>query len=342
MRNLIPSARPLSVSQIRTFMHCGYAWRLIYERRYLRAQSAAAFYGCLVHQTIRLAYHGLPMEAAHQRVWASACGAVLPKLEQLIALDAEYAAAGKPQSKAAQLWRERHFEYDALLRDIGAYQDAALGHLKWGEKASLAAFYRRAVALLDHEPDILLPNPILVEGQELGGVELVDEAGTAAPTEALLTGDAAEDAGDEERDGGYALLRGTIGGVAVVGVPDIVALHTDGATIRVGDYKTGRPIARDEVAQDAQLAIYTQLLGENGYIAPDQPVQVGHIYLTDSGPVQVWADAGRHTQALRRIEAQIAHTAALIQADLIIPRKGIASGFMSPCAFCDVAHVCDA
>src|SRR5581483_3832400 len=187
---------------------------------------------------------------------------------------------------------------------------------------------------------ILLPNPILIEGQVPGGVE--DEADAALATDDLRTADAAEDAGDEERDGGYTLLRGAIGGVAVVGVPDIVALHTDGATIRVGDYKTGRPIARDEVAQDAQLAIYTQLLRENGYIAPDQPVQAGHIYLTDSGPIQVWADAGHHAQVLRRIEAQLAHTAALIEADLIISRKGIASGFMSPCAFCDVAHVCDA
>lgn len=340
MSNTTPPARPLSVSQLRTFMHCGYAWRLIYERRHLRAQSAAAFYGRLAHQVIRLAYHGQPMEVAHQRVWAGAAGAVLPKLEQLITLDTEYAAAGKPQSKAAQLWRERHPEYDRLLRDIGTYQDTALGHLKWGEKASLASYYRRAVALLDHEPDILLPNPILIEGQAPGGVE--DQPETAGPSGDLLAADAAEDASDQERDGGYTLLRGMIGGVAVVGVPDIVALHTDGATIRVGDYKTGRPIARDQVAQDAQLAIYTQLLRENGYIAPEQPVQVGHIYLTDSGPIQIWADAGHHTQVLGRIEAQIAHTAALIEADLIISRKGIASGFMSPCAFCDVAHVCDA
>jgi hypothetical protein len=321
-------------------MHCGYAWRLIYERRHLRAQSAAAFYGRLAHQVIRLAYHGQPMEAAHQRVWAGACGAVLPKLEQLITLDTEYAVAGKPQSKAAQLWRERHPEYDALLRDIGTYQDIALGHLKWGEKASLAGFYRRAVALLDHEPDILLPNPILIEGQAPGSVE--DEPVVTAPTGDLLAEGAAEDAGDEERDGGYTLLRGTIGGVAVVGVPDIVALHSDGATIRVRDYKPRRPIARDDFSEDAQIEIYTQLLRENGYIAPDQPVQVGHIYLTDSGPVQIWADAGHHAQVLRRIEAQIAHTAALIEAELIISRKGIASGLMSPCAFCDVAHVCDA
>src|SRR5581483_914 len=127
MSNLTAPSRPLSISQIRTFMHCGYAWRLIYERRHLRAQSAAAFYGRLAHQVIRLAYHGQPMEAAHQSVWAGAAGAVLPKLEQLITLDTEYAAAGKPQSKAAQLWRERHPEYDALLRDIGTYQDTALG-----------------------------------------------------------------------------------------------------------------------------------------------------------------------------------------------------------------------
>jgi RecB family exonuclease len=196
--------------------------------------------------------------------------------------------------------------------------------------------------MLDHEPDILLPNPILVEGQAPGSVDQQEKHDTTTALDGKPVEMQAADAVDEERDAGYTALRGTIGGVAVAGVPDIVALHADGETIRVGDYKTGRPIGREELEQDAQLAIYTQLLRQNGYIAPDQPVQIGHIYLTDSGPVQVWAATAQHARVLHRLEAQLAHAAALIAADLIIPRKGVATGFMSPCALCDVAHVCDA
>lgn len=326
----------LSVSQLRSFMHCGYAWKLIHERGHLRVMSAATFFGGLMHEVIRLAYGGLPMEAAHREVWERACDRVLPALEQWEALSADYALVGKPQTKAAQHWRADHPEYDELLRAIRTFQETALGHLRWGETTGLHDYYRRAVALLDYEPDLLLPHPMLVEGMtidELG----VDAEGTFSQPD--------DTTGDKERDEEprvYRPLCGTIGGISISGVPDIVALHPDGTTIRVGDYKTGRPVGPDELAEDAQLAIYVALLRQHGTIAPGQKVEVGHIYLTEHGPLHVWVSDARLDHVLRRVEQQLQHTAALIRADLVISRKGVASGFLSPCTLCDVAHVCDA
>jgi hypothetical protein len=330
------TGRIISLSEMRTVLSCGYAWRLRYERGHLRRTSAAAWYGTIAHQTIRLAYCGLPLEAAHQQVWTRMCGAALPLLDEFVALQAEYAAQGKPITKAAQRWRERTPRYDELIRDIAMYQQTSLGHLKWGEEATLTTYYRRAIALLDHEPDLLLPNPILVEGQAPGTLD--DDARIADGREMAVDENDAE--AHESRD--YTPLHGTIGGVAMVGVPDIVALHTDRETIRVGDYKTSRPIAPDALAEDAQLAIYVMMLRQNGYIEPGQPVEVGHIYLAEKGPVQVWVDTSRHDRVVERLEAQVAQTAALIDSGLLIPRKHIDSGFMSPCRMCDYAHVCDA
>jgi hypothetical protein len=329
------SSRTISLSQLRTALHCGYAWRLRYERGHLPRSSAAAWYGALAHATIRLAYRGLPLEQAHRQIWTRACGAALPLLDEFVALQAEYAAQGKPITKAAQRWRERNPRFDEVQRNIATYRDTTLSHLRWGKETTLADYYRRAVALLDHEPDLLLPNPILVEGQAPG---TLDDEVLAVGDDMALDEDNTGDTGHGE----YTLLHGTIGGVAMVGVPDIVALHTDGETIRVADYKTGRPISREELAEDAQLAIYVTMLRQNGYIEPDQPVEIGHIYLAESGPSQVWVDTSRLERVLTRLHAQVVQTVALLDAGMCIPRKGIAAGFMSPCTLCDFAHVCDA
>jgi hypothetical protein len=70
-------------------------------------------------------------------------------------------------------------------------------------------------------------------------------------------------------------------------------------------------------------------------------VRIGHIYLTESGVLSVWADAAQHVTALQRLGRQLSLAAALIDNGLFSDRKGL-DAFQSPCAFCDVAHVCDA
>ena len=84
------------------------------------------------------------------------------------------------------------------------------------------------------------------------------------------------------------------------------------------------------------------MLRQNGLIAPDQPVEVGHIILGERDVTQIWVDTANHQQLLTRIEQQLSQVAALIETGLFISRKGIESGFLSPCALCDLAHVCDA
>jgi len=83
-------------------------------------------------------------------------------------------------------------------------------------------------------------------------------------------------------------------------------------------------------------------LRQNGLIAPGQPVEVGHIILGERDVTQVWVDTAKHERLLARIEQQLAQVAALIEAGVFIPRKGIESGMLSPCALCDLAHLCDA
>jgi RecB family exonuclease len=133
-------------------------------------------------------------------------------------------------------------------------------------------------------------------------------------------------------------LTNTIGGIAIAGVPDVVARRE--GTLLIGDYKTGSATSREALAEDAQLVIYVELLRQNSMIAPGQPAEVGHIVLGDRDVTKLWVDTANHARLLSRIERQLTQVAALIDAGLFIPRKGIESGFLSPCALCDLAHVC--
>jgi RecB family exonuclease len=128
--------------------------------------------------------------------------------------------------------------------------------------------------------------------------------------------------------------------VDIVGVPDVLARQADG-TLCVADYKTGKPISSNELAESAQMAIYVELLRQNGYITDDDRVRIGHIYLTETGVLPVWTDTAQHAAVLQRLGRQLAVAAALMDNQLFSARKGLDT-FQSPCAFCDVAHVCDA
>lgn len=292
---------------------------------------AAAWFGRMMHEAIQRAYQGAALDDAVRETWEAACMPVFDALDELVTLDAEYGAAGRPTTKAAQAWRDQHPEYDELARRVTEYQAAALGHLRWGKSQSLADYYRRAVALGEREAEIILDDPIQVEGQPPRPLD--DEPATE-------TEPADDDSFDEEGKADHTPLVGVIGGVAVAGVPDVVARRGD--ALLVGDYKTGRPVTEAALLEDAQLAIYVELLRQNGIIADGQPVEVGHIALGEREVTHLWVPAAHHERLLRRIERQLAHVAALVEADFTVPRRGIDSGFLSPCALCDVAHVCDA
>jgi len=304
-------------------LFCGYAWRLRYQLGHQPRVSAGAWFGRLMHEAIRLAYHGLSLDVAVRQVFAQACPPVFDALEDLVRIEPTISRGSHTKTGDAA----------RLELQIDDYQRIALGHLRWGRSQNLADYFRRALALARREADILLNDVLLIEGQPLG---IPSES---APPLATVADDDPE-SWDEEGKPDYAPLIGTIGGVPIAGVPDVVARRD--ATLLVGDYKTGRAITRAALVEDAQLVIYVELLRQNGLIAPGQPVEVGHIILGEHDVAQIWVDTASHERLLTRIEQQLTQVAALIEAGLFIPRKGIESGPFSPCALCDLAHVCDA
>jgi hypothetical protein len=336
--------RPLSISQLQLWYRCGYAWHLRYSLGHSPRTGAGAWFGRVMHEIIGLMYRGMRMERAHAEVWTRECGPVWDDLQRMITLDAEYAAQGRATTAAARTWRDAHPEYDEILGRTADFQQHALGSYRWGKTHSLADYYRRAVRLLEREGDILLDTPLLVEGIPVGELRVLDDD-EALPEEIEPSrmGGGEEPAVEIDEDGRgtrYRTLAGVIAGVDVVGVPDVVARDADGV-LRVADYKTGRPMSREELAESAQMAIYVELLRQNGVIADGDRVQIGHIYLTESGVVPIWADTVQHANVLRRLERQIATAAALMDNGLYSDRRGLDS-FQSPCAFCDLSHVCDA
>jgi len=288
----IPARRALSISQLQLWYRWGYARHLRYALGHSPRVGAGAWFGRIMHEVIGHMYRGAQMELAHQEVWTRECGPVWDDLQRLIGLDAAYAAHGRPTTSAAKQWRADHPAYDAILERIADHQRHALTSYRWGKTQSLADYYRRAVALLACEGDILLSAPILIEGIPTTALERPDEDDLPDTISALPTdSDRAEGAEMDEDGRGtrYQLLTGTIAGIDVVGVPDVLARDADG-TLCVADYKTGTPHSRDELAENAQLAIYVELLRQNGYITEDDRVQIGHIYLTEDGVRAIWAD----------------------------------------------------
>jgi len=339
-----PICRPLSISQLQLWYRCGYAWYLRYGLGHSPRMGAGAWFGRVMHEIIALMYRGMRMDAAHARIWMRECGPVWDDLQRLMILDAAYAAQGRPTTTAAKKWREEHPEYDKVLTRLADFQQHALGDERWGKTQSLADYYRRAVALLESEGEILLERPLLIEGipfTELSGPD--DEEALLGEIATSIAGGGEEAALEIDEDGRgtrYRTLVGTIAGVAVQGVPDVFARDGDGS-LCVADYKTGKPISRDDLAQSAQMALYVELLRQNDYIAEDDRVRIGHIYLTESGVLPVWTAAVQQASVLQRLSRQISMAAALMDNRLFSDRKGL-DAFQSPCSFCDVAHVCDA
>ncbi len=69
----------LSVSAMRRYAACGYAYKLHREGTPRRV-SSAVWYGGLVHRIVQRAYAGAALTDAHEEIWADECGSVLGAL----------------------------------------------------------------------------------------------------------------------------------------------------------------------------------------------------------------------------------------------------------------------
>jgi hypothetical protein len=277
---------------------------------------------------IQQAYHGITLSEAHYRVWKHTCNDIIQELQTWYALDVTYHQSGKPRSSARQIWIEQHPEYTELTSEIEAYKDEFLSEeYTWAKSAQVSNYYRWSAELAQVKMEqLLLPNPLLVEGLSVCG----------KATECKC--------GHHDTQDSYHLLRGTIGDYEVRGVPDVFAVDQKGIAW-VADYKTmNRPMTAAALSEDEQLALYVELLRQNGYIIErHQKVYVGHIYLTDNiaedGGIQpIWTVPSSH--ALPRLAKQLAYMDRHISNNDFIPTRGIATGAQSPCTSCGLAYVC--
>ncbi len=321
--------RPLSISALRLWTQCGLAWQKRYVLGQRGSTHARAWRGSLTHSIIHQAYTGVPLSEAVDRVWETAVGPAMPSLRAWSHLDDEYSAMN-PRTKAAERWLEAHPDYHRLAHTIDAFRAEALGHLRWNDRDSLPDFYRSARRLAANPAaELLLPSPLLVEGSPLDAF---------TPT----LGVEAEVDEDGERTERLGLLHGELWGVPIVGVPDVVAKAEDGATL-VLDYKTGRTrLSADELAEDAQMALYVELLRQQGHLGERQDVRVGHRYISDKGEIAtVWSHTARLPKVLDRLSRQLATARALIDAGIVIPARGIDPA-MGPCSYCAYRQSCEA
>lgn len=217
----------LSVSAMRRYAECGYAYKLGRDGAPRRI-SAAAWYGGIVHRIIQRAYAGATPTDAHEQVWAAECGSILPALEQWSDLHLAYLASGNPRTRAREAWLLSHPDYSTLAEVIQTYQAEVLSLYTWAKTASVQEWFLRSRTLVrEHGDALLLPGAVLVEGNLAGplpdGVELAPLA-------------SATDDGDDDEPRPYGLLQGTIGRTTVAGVPDVVAYDPDTRRWRIGDY----------------------------------------------------------------------------------------------------------
>ncbi|HEU5381235.1 MAG TPA: PD-(D/E)XK nuclease family protein [Ktedonobacteraceae bacterium] len=331
-----------SPSALQRMTQCGYSFYQRYVIGHNPRQHAAAWFGGdIVHRMIQMAYHGLSLEESFDQVWMTSCAPIYEDLQAWLELDRDYRLAKgskRSDSKEAVAWLTDHPIYSELRDHIDAYQRTVFAYMRWNERMTLADYYRRSALLTEIPPEkILLPHPWLVEGQWL----TVD----ADPLdEGLLTAAPEEDTLEEEEEKGrtYGLLEGTIGGIPVRGVPDVVARREDGMMLVV-DYKTSaRPLTAAQLSLNMQLLVYCELLRQNGVLLDGQEVLIGHIYLTETTVTQVWTDTSQLARRLPLIARQFIHAESRRAMGDFVPVAGIPTSFQDPCPTCDMAHVCDA
>ena len=322
------SPQPYSISRLRTFYSgCSYKFHLKYHLGYKEKISSAAFLGKIAHAMIQQAYHGIALSEAHHRVWKQACNDIIQELQIWYTLDVAYHESGKPRTKARQIWAEQHPQYEELTGEIEAYKlEFLCEDYTWAKSAQLTNYYRWSAELAQVKLErLLLTLPVLVEGLPV----------CRKATECKCFQSDTQDS--------YHLLCGTIGDYEVRGVPDVFAVD-HGGVAWVADYKTmNRPMTAATLSEDEQLALYVELLRQNGYITGGAPVRVGHIYLTDhiaeeDGVQPIWTVPSPHT--LPRLAKQLTYMDQHIRNNDFIPIRGIATGTQSPCMSCGLARVC--
>jgi len=244
-----------------------------------------------------------------------------------------------PNTKARKLWTEEHPAYAELAVAIEAYREEFLSEdYTWAKSAALAAYYRWSRLLITlPRTRLLLPHMVMVEGQPL-----FDEHGARIERFA--------DERDDARER-YTLLFCTLAGLKLVGVPDYVAIDPDG-TIWIADGKvmSSSSMTASEIAEDAQLNLYVEMLRQSDRAERDQPVYIGHVYYTKSdgntprglparpGTYQVWARPSPH--AIPRLTKQLVRMDRRIRSGDFLPVRGIATGSLSPCPTCIMAAAC--
>jgi len=322
--------RPLSISQLRAFVRCPKSFELqyLYDPRIPQsAMGASVWFGTIIQRIIQRGYHEMPFYEAHLQVWKQACGPVFEQLQDWFQLDEEYRASGKANTNARRTWLMEHAQYRVLAEQIKAYQNEHLSRWNWSEKYPLTAYYRWSCnfARMTSPVQVLLPSVVLVEGLPVYG-----------PNGNLIRRFDDTDAREH-----YRLLHGVIGGAHVVGVPDEFALDEQGRAWIADNKVSASHLTPEELAEDAQLAAYYELLRQNNWIAAGQPVSIGHIYIREHGVEQVWADTSRYDdQVLPLLHEQFARLKAAIAAGTFPRVRGIQPASLSPCRFCGVAHAC--
>lgn len=321
-----------SMSKVRTFFSggCTYRFHLKYQLGHKEKVSSAALLGKVAHVMLQQAYAGIALAEAHRRIWKDLCGPLLPELERWYALDEAYRASGKARTKARQLWGEQHPQYLEMSHEIEAYKSEYLSEdYTWARSAQLSDYYRWSCEFSQVNPARLLhPNPFLVEGLSVRDVDgrLIERFHAEGGTQES-----------------YRLLFGDLDGFPVAGVPDLFAVGDDGIAW-VADYKVmNRPMTEATLSEDSQLALYTELLRQNGYIGLGQRVMIGHIYLTnhiaeEDGVQTVWTLPSPNV--LPRLVQQLAYMDRHIQQDDFVPVRGIATGVQVPCQSCGLASAC--
>jgi hypothetical protein len=322
----------LSVSGMRRYAECGYAFKL-HRDGAPRRIAAAIWYGGIVHRILERAYAGATPTDAHEHVWAVECGSILAALEQWSDLHLAYQASGKPNTKAREAWLLSHPDYHTLGEHLQRYQSDVLSIYAWTKTASVQSFFLRSRTLVrEHGDELLLPHAVMVEGNLMAPLP----AGQELALDAVIADD-----DDEPRP--YGLLQAIIGTTTIAGVPDVVAYDPDTRQWRIGDYKTSKTILTpDAIREDAQLNTYLIILHQAGIIPAGAAVSIGHIYVSDHVEA-VWADASDLVGMLpRRLVQQVEQTHALIEAEIFMPVKGLLNGYTDRCAGCAYANVCDA
>src|SRR5947209_18197232 len=160
------------MSQLRTFFSkggCNFVFYLRYILGYQARYSSVVWLGNLIHRLIQMAYYGISLEEAHSRVWRAACGPISLDLDRWYQLDEQYHGSGNPNTKARQRWSEEHPDHAELAASIEAWREEFLTErYTWAKTTTLTGYFRWSRQLISEPRScLLLPSPVLVEGQPL-------------------------------------------------------------------------------------------------------------------------------------------------------------------------------